>query len=166
MVGHPGMRNEPDGRVSAATIFQKAGLIPFAIVVLSDISISTLAVFTAKILTGSTAVSMIAGIAAVAGHNWSIFIKFKGGLGATSILGVLVMITSWAVIIGLVASGVTFGLTRRPGLSTACGIMAISGYLYIQYSPGTPAIYPWILLCLMLVKRFQAYRLPGLQNRI
>lgn len=163
LAGGVDMRNEPDGRVSAAAVYEKIGLRSFLAVVLLDISLSMLAVFLAQVLTGSLIVSMLAGIAVVAGHNWSIFIKLKGGLGATTILGVLIMMTSWTVIIGLIASGVVLCLTRRPGISTAYGILAISGYLYIQNGLGTLAIYPFMLFSLMLLKRFQVYQSPKLR---
>ena len=125
-----------------------------------DISLSVFAILIAKTLTDSTNVMMLAGFAAVVGHNWSIFIKLKGGLGATAIFGALVVIVSWPILYGLLAGGIILFLTRKPGLSTAVGILTISGTIMIQNGIGALAMYPLILFSLMLLKRLQVSRLP------
>jgi glycerol-3-phosphate acyltransferase PlsY len=49
----------------------------------------------------------LAGIAAVAGHNWSIFLRFKGGAGTVTTVGVLaamnVYVVAAVIFLGLIA---------------------------------------------------------------
>jgi glycerol-3-phosphate acyltransferase PlsY len=85
LFGRIDIRSEPDGRVSAAEVHHRLGKFPFALTVLGDVLLPLAAVYLAGVLTGSINVMMMAGFAAVVGHNWSVMIKFKGGLGATAI---------------------------------------------------------------------------------
>ena len=160
LAGRFDMRNEPDGKISAVAIHKKMGFFPFVCVSLMDISLAILAVAIAGMLTGSPNIMMLAGIATVVGHNWSIFLKLKGGLGATAILGVLTAMITWQVIYGLIACAIIFLLTQKPGLSTILGIVTLSGTMSILNGIGTLALYPLVLFSLMLLKRFQVAWLP------
>jgi len=152
------MRTEDDGRISAAAMYKKFGLIPFSMVVIMDMGMAALAVIIAKMLTESLEIVLAAGFAAVVGHNWSVFLRFKGGLGATAIGGVLCSLVFWQVLCGLAVAGLVLLATRRPGLSTAVCIMIISSILFIQKMPAVLAIYPITLFVLMLLKRVQKSR--------
>jgi len=79
LFGRTDMRTELDGRISGAAVFRRIGLFPFVCVGLMDISLVVLAVTIARVLTHTPNVMMLAGFAAVMGHNWSIFLGFRGG---------------------------------------------------------------------------------------
>ena len=102
---------------------------------------------------------MLAGVAALCGHNWSIFLKFKGGLGATAILGILIVLVTWQLFVGLAIGAVVILVTHRPGLSTAFVLSGISLTLILQKGFGLLTIYPMILFIIMLLKRYQVRRL-------
>ena len=68
------------------TIGPKAGVAVGAV----DIGKGAGAVLLAAELTGSTNAGMAAGVVAMVGHNWPIFLKFRGGRGAASALGVFI----------------------------------------------------------------------------
>jgi len=158
LLGNIDMRKEPDGRVSAAALYSKLGHLPFLLTVILDMGLAALSVILANILTGSDNVMMLSGIATVAGHNWSIWLKLKGGLGATAIAGVLFVIVPLQFFYALLLAAIVFFFVHRPGLSTAIGIMATSGFLLMQKGAGILALYPILLFTIMLLKRFQAFR--------
>ena len=68
------------------TIGPKAGMAVGAL----DIGKGAVAVLIARGITDSTGAGMAAGVAVVAGHNWPIMFKLRGGRGAASTLGVLI----------------------------------------------------------------------------
>ena len=68
------------------TIGPKAGVAVGAV----DIGKGAGAVLLAAELTGSTSAGMAAGVVAMVGHNWPIFLKLRGGRGAASALGVFI----------------------------------------------------------------------------
>ncbi len=155
------VRCESDGTISPALTFYKLGKPAFMITTLMDITLATTAVLLARALTHSTSVSMLAGLAAMAGHNWSAYLHFKGGQGATSMGGAILAVMLLPLCYGVVAATLVSWITHRPGLSTAVGVVVISFVAFIQNGAGTFAIYPLSLFSLMLIKRFQLARTAG-----
>jgi glycerol-3-phosphate acyltransferase PlsY len=162
LMGKIDMRQESDGRISASAVHKKLGVIPFLLVVVMDVGEGASAVLIAQLLTDSMIVVLIAGFMAVVGHNWSVFLKFKGGLGATTTYGVLVALVWWQTLIGAAVAGILFFTTKKSGLSTAILIIMVSIVLLVQNlfqnGPLVLAIYPIILILLMVLKRFQISR--------
>jgi len=163
LMGKIDVRQEGDGRISASAIHKRLGVVPFVLVVIMDVGEGVLAVLVAGMLTESLIVVLIAGFAAVVGHNWSVFLKFKGGLGATTIYGVLVSLVWWQFLAVAAAAFILFLLIiRKSGLSTAVLIIGLSIVLLVQYlfqnTPLILVIYPLVLILLMVLKRFQVSR--------
>ncbi len=158
------VRTEADGRISAAAVHRRAGVIPFLAVIAMDVSKGAAAILIAKFLTDSLSVILIAGLAAVVGHNWSAFLKFRGGLGATTIYGVLASLAIWQFLIAGLVTVVPFIVTRKSGLSTGLLIGTISIIFLVQRIFFDQEIsmflivYPSILIACMLLKRFQIGR--------
>lgn len=152
------MRSEQDGRISAAEVHNKLGVLPFALTVLLDVLLSVCAVLIAKVFTGSNNVMMMAGFAAVVGHNWSLLIKFKGGLGATAIAGVLIVLLSWQMIWVISIAAVVMLFSHKSGLSTIIGLGASPIIIWVDDGFSALVFYPILLLCLMLLKKHQVYR--------
>jgi glycerol-3-phosphate acyltransferase PlsY len=165
LVGKVDMRGEGDGRISAAAIYRRLGRIQYALVLAMDIGKGALAIFIANLLTNSLALVLLAGFATMVGHCWSTFMKFKGGLGATVICGVLLATVFWQLVIGLAVGAIAMLITRKSGLSSAVAVIATSVVLLIQSLvqdqplPGVLIIYPIILILLMALKRFQINRI-------
>jgi glycerol-3-phosphate acyltransferase PlsY len=164
LMGKIDVRQEGDGRISASAVHKRLGVVPFVLVVIMDVGEGVLAVLIAGMLTESLLVVLIAGFAAVVGHNWSVFLKFKGGLGATTIYGVLVCLVWWQLLVVAAAAFILFLIMKRKksGLSTAVLIIALSIVLLVQYlfqnTPLILVIYPLVLILLMVLKRFQVSR--------
>jgi glycerol-3-phosphate acyltransferase PlsY len=159
LIGKIDLRSLPDGRISASAVNKKFGVLPFLLVVVMDVGKGALAVVFAGLLADSLIITLLAGFAAVLGHNWSVFLKFKGGLGATVIYGVLVAIVWWQMLISAAVGGILYFTIRKSGLSTGILIAVITTILLVQYLLGRgPLIlvpYPLVLILLMLAKRFQ-----------
>src|SRR5699024_7040651 len=90
---------------------------------------------------------LLAGISVVVGHNWPIFIGWKGGKGVAASLGVLLVLhwpsTLIAVIIGLIV-----GLsTKYVSLGSMC---FLSLFPIIYFIVGDPFSKEYIILSLLL----------------
>jgi glycerol-3-phosphate acyltransferase PlsY len=156
------LRIEGDGRISAAAIYWRFGFFPYMLVVLIDIGKAALAVFLVSLLEEPFTTLLIAGFFAVIGHCWSVFLRFQGGLGATAICGVLFFLFPIPLLIGFAAVSLFFIFTRKSGLSSVIIITVTSVVLLIQQQPVLVITYPFILICLMLLKRLQTRRIsPG-----
>jgi glycerol-3-phosphate acyltransferase PlsY len=159
LLGKIDVRQEPDGRVSASAIHRKLGNLPFLLVIVMDVGEGVLSVIVATLLTHSQPVVLLAGFAAVVGHDWSVFMKFRGGLGATTTYGVLVAVAWWQTLIVAAVAGIIYFTAKKSGLSTAILIAALTIILLVQYllklGPLILVPYPVALILLMLLKRFQ-----------
>jgi glycerol-3-phosphate acyltransferase PlsY len=154
------MGDEPDGRISAASVYYRTGALPcWIMVVIMDISLAAMGVMVAKMLTDSSGIMMLSGLAAVAGHNWSIFLGLKGGLGATAMVGAMIVIIPWELFLGLTTAVLVLFFTHRSGLSTVVEIMVTSGAVLAQNGIGMLGMYPLTLAVLMLLKKLQVGRL-------
>ena len=62
--------------------------------------------------------SIIAGVFAVLGHNYTCWLRFKGGKGIATSAGVLVALVPWALLIIFVVWVIVFTLTRYVSLAS------------------------------------------------
>lgn len=101
------------------TVGSKAGLITM----LLDVAKGAAAVLAAWSIMHSHTAQAVSGLAAIAGHNWSIFIRFRGGRGVATYVGGLFGMY-WPV--GLGAAVVILGIgafSRYMSLGSILGIV-------------------------------------------
>lgn len=86
------IRQYGSGNVGATNVFRVLGKIPGIIVLLIDILKGVVpVVFVANALQlHQTLDYILLSLAAVVGHNWTVFLNFKGGKGIATSLGVLI----------------------------------------------------------------------------
>jgi glycerol-3-phosphate acyltransferase PlsY len=83
------IRDHGSGRIGGTNAMRAAGFHAGLITSLSDLAKGFGAVYIGRLLVpGVPWVEAACGFAAVAGHNWSIFLDFKGGAGAATTVGV------------------------------------------------------------------------------
>ena len=155
------MRGETDGTISAAAVYYKLGALAYAVAALIDNSLAAAAVILARAVTHSSSIAMLSGLAAMAGHNWSLFLRFKGGQRATAMGGALAAVILWPLCYGLVAAALVVLFTHRSGLATAVGVLTVFFVALLQNGAGVTALYPLSLFSLMLIKRLQLSRAAG-----
>lgn len=68
---------------------------------------------------------LLTGIAAIAGHMWSVYLKFTGGNGLAAAIGALVMIIPWSLLIVFGIMGVLSLLTKNPVLSLNIALLSL-----------------------------------------
>ena len=75
---------------------------------------------------GSLVAQVLAALAAIVGHNWSVFLRFQGGRGVATFLGGLVALCPPAAIVGGEIIIIGAGLTRYASLGSIAG--AVGSY--------------------------------------
>jgi len=128
------LRQEGSRNVGATNVFRVVGILPGIVVLLLDISKGFLSVHLANIfnLGGSievssqafNLVSILAGLAAIAGHNWTIFLKFRGGKGVATGFGVAMGLVPLPTLVSLVIFVVAVGLSRYVSLGSILATLA------------------------------------------
>ena len=143
------------GKVGATNVLRTAGKKAAALSLLLDVAKGAAsaaiawAIFNSDAVTGAGATPvMIAGaqvlaaLAAVGGHSWSVFLKFKGGRGVATFLGSLLVLYWPAAIIGGAILIVTGLISRYISLGSITGAVAALIVLIVQYfSKSYPAEY-------------------------
>ncbi|RXJ03933.1 glycerol-3-phosphate 1-O-acyltransferase [Anaerobacillus alkaliphilus] len=98
------IRQHGSGNAGATNTLRVLGVGPAIGVLLLDALKGIVAVLLALYLAGEGLAPALAGLAAIIGHNWPIFLRFKGGKGVATTIGVLATLVFWpALIAGLVA---------------------------------------------------------------
>jgi glycerol-3-phosphate acyltransferase PlsY len=83
------IRETGGGNIGALNVYRNVGPIYGLSALAADIGKGAMAVVIASWLDLSLPWICVAGFAAVLGHNWPVFLKFRGGKGAATVLGVL-----------------------------------------------------------------------------
>ena len=84
------IRDIGDNNSGAANVFRNVGATAGVSVGAIDIIKGSLVIVLAKVLVDDAGMEMMAGAAAMAGHNVPIHLKFRGGRGAATAIGVLI----------------------------------------------------------------------------
>ena len=71
----------------------------------------------------------LAALAAMAGHNWSVFLKFRGGRGVATFFGGLAALCPPVALFGGEIALISAGLTRFASLGSIAGVLGICGIL-------------------------------------
>ncbi len=158
LAGKTDLRLEGDGHVSATAVYRLLGLNYFLVAVILDVGKGALAVFIAWLISDWQVVILAAGFAAVAGHCWSVYIRFKGGLGATVIYGVLASLAIDPFLIAGATGGLIFYFIRKSTLGTVIIIVLLSLVLLICGKDLLMILFPYSLLGLQFIKRWQITR--------
>jgi glycerol-3-phosphate acyltransferase PlsY len=82
------IRQVGGGNVGATNVMREVGTAAGIVVLIADIVKGTLAALVAQWLDVPLIAVFITGLAAVVGHNWSIFLKLSGGKGGATTIGV------------------------------------------------------------------------------
>jgi glycerol-3-phosphate acyltransferase PlsY len=72
---------------------------------------------------GALVAEVLAALAAVAGHNWSVFLRFRGGRGVSTFIGGLIALCPPAAIFGGEIIIIGAGLTRYASLGSIAGVV-------------------------------------------
>jgi glycerol-3-phosphate acyltransferase PlsY len=155
------IREVGDGRMGAAATYRHVGLAGGIIVGLMDLTKGAAAVFLAQGLGVSLLVLLLAAIAVVAGHNWSIFLRFKGGKGALAIYGALASLMFWQLLIALALGGIFYLITHRTGMATGILLGFLSLISWLTGSLILLSILPISLSLPMVVKHISMPKAGG-----
>ena len=111
---------------------------------------------------------MIAPLLAIAGHNWSIFLKFQGGRGIAVASGSLLALSPFLLAAFIVAALAGWAVTRSSGFWVLVSLALLPLWSVLLSEPGMITWYCTGLLSMIVLKRLLSNWTPfpeGLPKR-
>jgi len=136
------LREHGSGNLGAANTFRTLGPGPGLAVLVLDAGKGAASVGLASVLwrqsvgLGRTDLMLLAGLAAVAGHVWTVFASFKGGKGVATTAGVFAAVAPLAFAICLAVWLVTVALSRYISLGSILAAVCLPAAVYLTESGG------------------------------
>ena len=142
------IREYGSGNIGTTNVLRTLGARYGALVLIADVFKGVIAVLIARYIIGSPMSEMAAGFAAVAGHDWSVFLKFKGGRGVATSLGGILPMAMWAplaAVAGVVIFIALIALTRYVSLASIIGslsaVVAMAVFMGMNRVPWEYLVY-------------------------
>ncbi len=132
--------------MGAMNVFYQIGFLAGLIVLVVDIGKGAAAIALAFWLGTPDIVVLLAGIAAVLGHSFPVWLRFRGGKGGATTIGVLIFLMPWGIPIGLALFGLVLLLSRFPTLSYSVALVSFPFVAWLIYHDGVLVAYTIALL--------------------
>jgi len=155
------IRDYGSGNIGSANLMVHVGRqAGFWIGVFDCVGKGTLSVVVAKLMGQSLSVEAVAGLAAISGHNWSPYLRFTGGRGVATSIGVLVGLFMWKeVLAGLFFIGVVGRMMNRDtGFWTFVAMLELPLLAYVYNQPSELTYMLLGIALLLILKRLTTNR--------
>ena len=119
------IRQHGSGRSGGTNVWRAAGPWPAILTTVGDFLKGMTAVWIGRAILGDSIGEVLVGVAAIVGHNWSVFLGWRGGAGTSTNLGVISMLY-WpvALVLIVIALVIAFGLRYASVASLSVAVLA------------------------------------------
>ncbi|WP_054024362.1 glycerol-3-phosphate 1-O-acyltransferase PlsY [Bacillus sp. FJAT-28004] len=162
------IRQHGSGNAGATNTLRVLGKGPGLLVFLLDIGKGVAAVFIGRALSENDWIPVLCGLAAIIGHNWPIWFRFKGGKGIATTVGVIATLAFLPALCAGVIAIATIALTRYVSLGSLL-FAALTPLFITFFYFSVPLLSASLLICIFafvrhrtnIVKLFQ-----GTENKL
>lgn len=153
------------GNVGGRNVFREVGRVAGVAVGIFDVGKGAAAVAIAQWLLGVSPLFLLAaGLAVVVGHIWSIYLKFTGGNGLATTLGVLSVLLGWELLIALVIAVVFVAITRDPVLSVNISLISVPVSTWVLERSWPLVVFSIVLMAVMVLNFYCKYKVKGFRD--
>lgn len=153
------IREHGSGNVGATNLMRSVGKVPGLIALFLDalkgfVAVTFVAAFFYKpgILPNIELFRIMLGFAAVAGHIWTIFLKFKGGKGVATAIGVFIGLAPLAMVFGVFVWGLTAIMFRYVSFSSIIMAVSLPVIMFILHTPKEYTLFACLLGVFIIYK--------------
>ena len=147
------IRDYGSGRTGVSNALRTAGYKPAGLVLLLDLLKGISAVLLARFLLGDPTAEVAAGLAALVGHNWPVFLGFRGGRGIAPGLGGMAVMSPLAAVTGVLVFLPICIFTRYLSLGSMMGVVSAVGMLValllLSFNPWGSISYLYLIYGLL-----------------
>jgi len=164
------IRQHGSGNAGATNTLRVLGKGPAAAVFLLDIAKGIAAVALGQAIAGEQGswLAVLCGLASIAGHNWPIFFRFKGGKGIATTVGALIYMAPLPVVAAGIVAIVVIVITRYVSLGSMVFAVLVPIILGLADEIG-PVFWGAVILALLAILRHRkniVKLLNGTENKL
>jgi len=149
------IRRHGSGNIGTVNVLRVAGTGTAVVVLAVDILKGMVPVMLAVRMGLPSWTVVAGGLAAIAGHNWSVFLKFQGGKGIATSFGVLLALSWPAAAVAGVVWVIVVAITRYASLGSLLAVVSVPLSLRWLRQPDA-YVYFGIIAALFAVYRHRA----------
>jgi glycerol-3-phosphate acyltransferase PlsY len=143
------IRELGSGNIGATNAFRILGPSLASLVLLGDVGKGILSIYLVRFLNiDNLLILTIAGLAVICGHDWSLFLGFKGGKGIATTFGVVFALNPIISVLALTVWGIVVITTRYVSLSSVSAVISIFIFTILFKQPYEYIIFSAIILIL------------------
>jgi len=131
---HIDIRNYGSKNAGATNVLRVIGGKSALIVLLLDVLKGVIAVLLGRLI-GGEGLALLCGVAVVVGHNWPIFLCFKGGKGIATSLGVILGIYPLGALIMLLIGILVIAFSRYVSLGSVTAAVVFPILMLLSKKP-------------------------------
>lgn len=151
-VGQVDIRRRGSGNIGTANVLRIVGKRAAALTLIGDLFKGLLPVLAARLLGGSELLVSGVGMAAVVGHNWSIYLRFTGGKGVATSFGALLAMVPLPALLGLVVWLAVLRVSHYTSLSALAASVCIPPAIFFSIGSGPYFIFSLLAALLIFIR--------------
>lgn len=141
--------------VGAANIWHTVSKKASVLVALADIAKGSLAIVLVKLMSPGLPLEIACGLLTIAGHNWSPFLRFKGGRGMACAVGILLILAPWQLLV--IMSFILLGfILKNLALATVISAVSLPLFSWVMTQNAILTLGLAGIAVLMIIKRITA----------
>lgn len=153
LAGRGDVRTIGSGNVGATNTLRAAGWKVALVVAMLDVGKGVAAVVLMRLATGSPGWAAAAGVAAVIGHCFPLWLSFVGGKGVATAVGAFVVLAPAACGVVAVVWAIVLAVSRYVSLASVCAAAAFPIALQVVAGPTRGELMAAVIAALLIIGR-------------
>jgi len=160
------LRQYGSGNVGVANLFKLTSKRVAIPIIIFDLAKGALMVWATQLIGLGIAQQVTVGLAAIIGHNWPVFLRFNGGRGLLTILGIALILplinnlVPWGIVVFLAIAGIGLFIIHNFPLGVGAGIFAFPLVSWGLSEPLPITLGFLAMFLIMVLRRLTAPRTP------
>ena len=150
--GAADLRLVGSGNVGAANVMRASGVKAGILVAALDVAKGAASVMLAERFGGNAAAPAAAGLAAIVGHIYPVWLRFRGGKGVATACGVFAVVVPPAMPAAMAIFVLTVWVTKYISLGSVLASVALPPLAYLTGSPAPAVATAWAAAAIIVFR--------------
>lgn len=130
------VREHGSGNIGTANVYRVAGPWLGSVVLVADVAKGAVPVLVCRGLDLAPGWAVASGVASIAGHNWSVFLGFRGGKGIATSFGVLAALSPKAAAVAAALWVTAVAVTRYASVGSVLAMLSVPVSMLLWKEPA------------------------------